>query len=97
MFIKKNHWPWPRRKVLIVLLCVLLAYVGSYIVLSRCGFAWSDTHHSAGFYFFPPDDSNTWRLANYGCVCFYYPLIVIDNWIGTGRLVAREPTFRMSG
>jgi hypothetical protein len=34
---------------------------------------------------------------NYGCVRFYYPLIMIDYWIGTGRGIGCEPMFRLSG
>ena len=36
-----------------------------------------------GLYFFPPEDTDSWRRWNYGCVRFYYPLIVIEGWLGT--------------
>jgi hypothetical protein len=89
-----RRW-FAKRKVWLTLLCLLLAYVTSYVVLSRRGIAFSQRVGCEGFWFFPPDGTNTWRLMNYGCVCFYYPLIVIDNWIGTGRPAACEPTRRL--
>jgi hypothetical protein len=51
-----------------------------------------------GFYFFPPKDTNAWRRMNYGCVCFYYPLIVIDDWIGLGKPdgIGCEPLWRLT-
>jgi hypothetical protein len=74
-----------------------MAYVGSYLVLSRRGFAQTEEIMGAkGFYFFPPRDSTTWRVCNYGCVVLYYPCIAVDNWLGTGRHVAREPLWRLS-
>ena len=50
-----------------------------------------------GFYFFPPEETASWRAWNYGCVRFYYPLIVLDVWLGTGRDVYCEPLWRLSG
>ena len=49
-----------------------------------------------GFYFVPPEDTDEWRFRNYTLVRIYYPLIVIDNFIGTGRLVAHEPLWGLS-
>jgi hypothetical protein len=83
--------------VMIVLMCMLIAaYVSSYIILSRRGFATSNASGCSSFYFFPPEDTNAWRRMNYGCVYFYYPLIVIDNWIGTGKPIAHEPMWRIT-
>ncbi len=86
-----------RQNCLIVLLCLLLAYVGSYVVLSRRGMAWSEMHGCKGFYFFPPEESNSWRIKHYGCVCLYYPLNLIDNLLGLGTPMAlSEPMWRLS-
>ncbi len=83
----------------ILLLALILAYVGSYLVLSRRGFAQSEALGLGrdGFYFFPPQETASWRAWNYGCVRFYYPLIVLDVWLGTGRDVYCEPLWRLSG
>jgi hypothetical protein len=71
--------------------------VASYVALSRHGFAVSKAFGiEGGFYFFAPEDTDAWRRMNYGCVYFYYPLIVIDNWIGTGKPIACEPMWRLS-
>jgi hypothetical protein len=87
-----------RMKLLFFVLMILFAiYVSSYIVLSRRGFAWSEAAGcKGGFYFFPPEDTDAWRYMNYGCAYFYYPLIVIDNWIGTGKCVCSEPIWKLS-
>jgi hypothetical protein len=82
--------------VLAVLVGLLITYVGSYFVLSRRGFAEAEAFGYGGFYFFPPKDSYTWRICNYGLVGFYYPLILIDNWLGTGKGVACEPMWKLS-
>jgi hypothetical protein len=82
--------------VLIFLIFLLTAYVTSYVVLSRRGFAMSEEAGFSGFYFFPPEDTDSWRRMNYGCVTIYYPLIVIDNWIGTGKCPAAPPLMRLS-
>jgi hypothetical protein len=79
-----------------ILAFLLVAYVTSYIVLSRRGFAMSKALGCEGFYFFPPEDTDSWRRTNYGLAKFYYPLIVIDNWIGTGMPVGHEPLWKLS-
>jgi hypothetical protein len=50
-----------------------------------------------GFYFFRPEDSNSWRIWNYGCVYFYYPLITVEEWLGTVDGIGCEPMWRLSG
>jgi hypothetical protein len=74
----------------------LLLYVGSYLVLSRRGFEYADRSHICGFYFFPPEDTDSWRWRNYACVYLYYPLIEVDQLLGTGRTAAKAPLFRLS-
>jgi hypothetical protein len=92
----------PRRKISVrwiaigLLAVFLVAYVSSYAVLSRRGFAQSDLWEIGGFYFLPPEDTDEWRFWNFALVRVYYPLIVIDNWIGTGRPIASEPLWRLS-
>jgi hypothetical protein len=88
----KRRW---YRLAIIVLIALLVVYVGSYLVLSRRGFADADRWDAEGFYFLPPEDTNEWRFWNYTLVRVYYPLIVIDNGIGTGRPAASEPTRRL--
>lgn len=81
-----------------VLGVLAMAYVGSYIFLSRQAFREADRHNMAGFWFVnPPRDSENWRSLNYGLARFYYPLIVVDNLLGTGRVVAAEPMWRLEG
>lgn len=75
---------------------LVVAYVGSYLVLSRRGFALTEALGGKGFYFFAPQDTTTWRVCNYGCVVLYYPLIMADEWLGTGKPVACEPLWRLS-
>jgi hypothetical protein len=92
----------PRRRtcvrwIVIGLLSVLLTiYVSSYVILSRRGFAQSDSWEMEGFYFLPPENTDEWRSWNYALVRFYYPLILVDNWVGTGRPIASEPLWGLS-
>ena len=91
---KKRRW---FQVTIIVLIAWLLGlYVGSYYVLSRRAFVQADAWNAEGFYFLPPRNTDEWRFWNYTLVRFYYPLILIDNWIGTGRGVGGEPTWNLS-
>jgi hypothetical protein len=85
----------PKRRRWVLVCAFLLIYIGSYYGLSRRGFAMSD-RTGFGFHFFEPRDTATWRLANYGCVCLYLPLIKIDRMLGTGRIPASEPLWGLS-
>jgi len=85
-----------RRRLAIGALIVLLGYVGSYAILSRRGMAHSKAMGAEGLYFFPPEDTDSWRAWNYGCVIFYYPLIAIETWLGTVDGVGSEPLWRLS-
>jgi hypothetical protein len=85
------------RIVSLAFMCLITVYVVSYVALSRRGFALSEAAGYEGFYFFPPEDTNTWRRINYGCVFIFYPLIMIDNWIGTGKPIAHEPLWSVTG
>ena len=85
-----------RRRWIAVLVLLFVAYVGSYLVLSRRGFAESERYGMKGFYFFVPEDTQPWRRWNYGLVTFYYPLIVLDNCLGAGERPASEPLWGLS-
>ena len=84
-----------RRLTMIVVIVLLVVYVGSYLVLSRRGFAQADAWNAQGFYFLPPEDTDEWRFYNTTLVWIYYPLVVVDNWIGTGRPVAHGPIWSL--
>jgi len=89
----------PRRRMRVALFLValtLLTYVGSSAVLSRRGMALSHAAGFDGFYFFPPEDTDVWRKWNFGLVRLYYPLIVIEMWLGTIDGIGCEPTWRLS-
>ena len=80
-----------RVTILGVVLVLLMTYGGSYWGMSRRGFAWADAHDAEGFYFLVPHDSPVWWVGNYGLAFVYYPLVVVDNKLGTGRPLASEP------
>jgi hypothetical protein len=69
---------------------VLLSYVGSYVILSRRGYAEADQYRIKGFYYFLPENSDTWRFKNYGCVYLFWPLNAVDRGLGLGRQPAAE-------
>ena len=88
---KKRKWP------LWVFGALLLLYVGSYAALSRRGYAEADQYNmKGGFYYFTPEDSDAWRWKNYGCVYLFWPLNVVDRWLGLGRYPASEPLWGLS-
>jgi hypothetical protein len=67
-----------------------VAYVVSYIALSRHGFYQANISRIQGFYFiFPHNDFSS--VLNRFLVIVYWPLIVIDNAFGTGRSPATDP------
>lgn len=84
-----------RRKVIVVGLVLGMIYVSSYLVLSRRGFLQADQWNSKGFYFITPTSHAAWQV-NWCLVIIYYPVIVIDNMLGTGRPVGSEPIYHLS-
>src|SRR5260370_32104007 len=74
---------------------LLFLYVRVYYHLSRRGYAEGDQYHMHGFYYFLPEDSDAWRLKNYGCVYLFWPINVVDRWLGLGRHPASEPLWRL--
>jgi hypothetical protein len=83
-----------RMKMLVGIAGLLLVfYVGSYVGLSRRGYAEADEYKIKGFYYFFPEDSDAWRRKNYGCVILYWPANFVDRCIGLGRYHAAVPLF----
>jgi hypothetical protein len=75
-----------RRYVILLLAALLVAYVGSYLALSRRAFREADKiGMTDSFAFMPPEKADSWRRWHYGLLCLYSPLVLIDNLIGTGR------------
>jgi len=85
-----------RKRLLWVFGALLLLYVGSYAVLSRRGYTEADQYNMKGFYYFLPEDSDSWRLKNYGCVYLFWPINAVDRWLGLGRYPASEPLWGLS-
>jgi hypothetical protein len=86
---------WKHR--LPVLASVLLVlYVTAYLGLSRRGYAESRAWNTRGFYYFTPEDSDSWRLRNYGCAYLFAPLNTVDRCLGTGMTPACEPMWGLS-
>jgi hypothetical protein len=80
-----------RLRVLLMTLAALLIYVACYVSLSRQGFAKADAIELKGLWFSIPKDGKGWRRHHYTCVVVFSPLIVVDNFIGTGRPLVPEP------
>ena len=83
--------------LLIVVILLIAAYVGSYVWLSRRGYAEADQYDMVGFYDFFPENSDAWRYKNYGCVFLYWPLNFLDRSVGLGRCPASEPLWSLGG
>ena len=78
MAVKKHR----RTKVMSVVVTLCLAYVSSYLILFRRGFAQADEWNARVFYFVTPRNETTWRM-NWCLSVLYYPLIAIDSALGT--------------
>jgi hypothetical protein len=74
----------------------VLAYVGSYYVLSRRGFRESDRYGYKGFHFVPPVYGGGSERANERYFRFYWPLIRLDEFLGTGRPPGADPMWGLS-
>jgi len=88
--LSKRNW------LVIIFAFLVLSYFTSYFIISRRGYFEADRYSFKGFYYFTPEDSDSWRWKNYGCVVVFYPLNLVDQWIGTGRTPAKEPLFGLS-
>src|SRR4051794_31082855 len=69
---------------------LLSAYLVSYLILSRHGYAEARTLEVRGFYFVIPTTPSGKR-ANALCNLIYYPLIRLEMLLGTGRAPASDP------
>ena len=86
-----------KRHMLVAVAALLLSsYVGSYLALSRRGYATADRYNFCGFYYFLPQNSDDWRVKNYGCALAFSPLNIVDRWLGFGRAPASEPLWGLS-
>ncbi len=74
----------------------LLLYLGSYIILSRRGYAEADQYKLKGFYYFTPVNSDSCRFWNTACVFIYTPLNEVDCKLGIGKPPAYEPLWGLS-
>ena len=71
-------------------------YISSYVVLSRRAYAEADRCGFEGFYYFLPENTAAWRVKNQGGMVLFYPLNLIDQWVGLGRPPACEPMWGLS-
>src|SRR5205814_453557 len=69
----------------LALLPPLLAYVGSYCVLTRRGYAYADAAGARRVYFFAPPETDTDGRIHGRYIRFYAPLIALEIGLGTGR------------
>jgi hypothetical protein len=75
---------------------LLGVYIGLYVGLSRQGYNEAEQYNLHGFYYFKPEDSTSWRVWNYTSVFLFWPLNVVDRWLGLGRYPASEPLWGLS-
>ena len=82
-----------RLRTLMILLAVLppvLAYCGSYAVMSRQGYAFADSIGSPTFWFVPPNTQRDVAL-NARLRRLYWPLIRLERAFGGDRYPAHDP------
>ncbi len=94
--MKSNERRLPRlhRRVM-VFLVVCGLYVGTYVVLSRNGYREADKYNVRGFFFVIPS-SPVMKFANDSCKIIFYPLIKLEQMLGTGRTPAWDPIEKLS-
>jgi hypothetical protein len=86
-----------RKRLLLVVAGLLFGvYVGLYVGLSRQGYTEAEQYNLVGFYYFTPEESASWRIRNYTCVFLFWPLNVVDRWLGFGKYPASEPLWGLS-
>jgi hypothetical protein len=85
-----------RRSLLPILGLILAVYIGSYAALSRRGYAEAKRWDAEGFYYFTPENTDTWRWKNRACVIIFWPINFVDRILGLGRDPAHEPMFEFS-
>jgi hypothetical protein len=76
-----------RLRTLLIVLALAppaLAYFGSYVVLSRRGYALTDSVGGKGFWFVLPETKRD-EKKNEGYIRLFWPLIEAELLIGTGR------------
>lgn len=73
------------RAMLGVLWVVLTLYVGSYAVLSRRGMEEAERCNMCGFYYFTPENTETWRAKHSFCCWLYFPINALDQAVGLGK------------
>ncbi|MBX9791569.1 MAG: hypothetical protein K2Y37_21825 [Pirellulales bacterium] len=81
---------WLQNGAEAIVLALLILYVGSYLVLSRRAFAVADATNAEGFCFVDPSSDAACRMHEL-CSLVYYPLLRLDQWLGTGRPAAFCP------
>ena len=77
-----------RLRTLLILLAILpplLAYIGSYYVLSRRGYSYADSAGAKNAFFFAPPETDRDGRIHGRYVRFYLPLIALEATLGTGR------------
>jgi hypothetical protein len=84
------------KKLQVILTLLMVAYFGSYLWLSRRGYAEAGSERINGFYYFFPEDTRSWRSKNYGCVILFSPLNYLDRSLGFGRYPSCEPLWGLS-
>lgn len=75
---------------------VMLSYVTSYFVISRRAFAAAQSVGCPGYYFYMPENSDTWRRKEQALRRFYWPLIRLEYLLGTDVVPAGEPLWSLS-
>lgn len=86
-----------RKNTLIVVFALFfMAYLASYVVLSRRGYSEADQFRMKGFYYVFPENTDTWYYKNYGCRILFWPVNLVDRSIGLGRYPASSaPLFEL--
>ena len=74
---------------------VLVVYFLSYVTFSRVAYLRADAANAEGFYFFFPSTGAT-TIMNDLCFVIYWPLVQIEELLGTGRPRAADPLRRLS-
>lgn len=88
-------WTWFSARTWRMIAVILAVYITPYLLLSRRGYFEADLYDGEGFYYFTPQNTDRWRLANRTCMYLFYPANQVDQALGFGRPAGCDPLFEI--
>ncbi len=85
-----------KRRLILVIVLFGLLYVGTYLGLSRRGYAEAKRYGMKRFCYLPTKDSHWGEIGNVWCMVAFKPLNAVDCWLGYGITAGYPPLWSLS-